>query len=179
MDVESRARVRKLYTVSHELRAGKMLSADNTNMLQTALDALHEADQVDIPAMTDQLQTLGAAHARGKAGLSQVLDRASEGDAETEAEEGTSGSSDAVDPSPTGDGTTPAGRSEESEGEQRSEDAAPVVVELEAPTVDEDAERALEQRVAIQRDSLKLEAQRLRREGEAREASLTGEERAA
>jgi HK97 family phage prohead protease len=65
-----------------ELREGKVLSAANQSQLQTALDALHEADDQDIPAIVLALQTIDSAIDAGQAALSAVLGTANpDGDA--------------------------------------------------------------------------------------------------
>ncbi|HEX5347843.1 MAG TPA: HK97 family phage prohead protease [Pseudonocardiaceae bacterium] len=92
--VESRARVRKLWQVTHEMRAGKVLSAANATLLQDALEALHQADDVDIPAMVNGLQTVDEALDKGQAGLAAVLGNANPDDDDdtgeaTSAEDGT------------------------------------------------------------------------------------------
>lgn len=77
--IESRSRVRKLYAVARELREGKVLSAENAQMLQSALEALHEADDVDVDGIVDHVQTLHGSVTRGKAGLAAVLHKANIG----------------------------------------------------------------------------------------------------
>jgi len=57
-----------------ELREGKVLSAANSDQLQQALEALHTADDVDIPAIVRSLQDIDAAVDAGLAGVSNVLD---------------------------------------------------------------------------------------------------------
>ncbi|HET6908320.1 MAG TPA: HK97 family phage prohead protease, partial [Mycobacteriales bacterium] len=56
--VESRARLRSVWMAAREAREGKVLSAENAGLLQQALDALHEADDIDIPAIVTSLQTI-------------------------------------------------------------------------------------------------------------------------
>ncbi len=63
-------------TMERALRAGKVLSADNQQALQDALDALHAADDIDIPGITAQLETIDKALDAGQAGLAQVLGKA-------------------------------------------------------------------------------------------------------
>lgn len=69
LDVYERA----VATMERALRAGKVLSSDNQAALQAALDALHEADVVDIPGITKQLEAITKALDAGQAGLAQVL----------------------------------------------------------------------------------------------------------
>lgn len=74
---ESQARVRQLWVaVGRDFREGKMLSAENAGQLQAALDALHTADDVDIPAIVRGLQTIDSALDAGQAGLAAVLGKA-------------------------------------------------------------------------------------------------------
>lgn len=89
--VESRARVRKLWQVGTEIRAGKVLSAANATLLQDALEALHQADDVDIPSIVSSLQTIDDAVDKGQAGLAAVLDKINpDDDEETEVSSSTS-----------------------------------------------------------------------------------------
>lgn len=60
-------------TMERALRVGKVLSAENQGMLQDALDALHSADDVDIPGITAQLEAVDKALDAGQAGLSAAL----------------------------------------------------------------------------------------------------------
>lgn len=76
IDVESRERLRMLWHLAKDIRAGKVLSQQNGQDLADALEALHEADIVDIPGIVKQLQTIDKALDAGQAGLSAVLDRA-------------------------------------------------------------------------------------------------------
>jgi HK97 family phage prohead protease len=69
-------------TMARCLREGKMLSDDNNTALQEALDALHTADDIDIPAITRALETIDAALDGGQAGLAHVLGKTNpDGDA--------------------------------------------------------------------------------------------------
>lgn len=81
--IESRARLRVAYKQVGALREGKVLSNENATLLQNALEALHEADDIDIPAIVESLQTIDSALDAGQAGLSQVLGKADpDGDAD-------------------------------------------------------------------------------------------------
>jgi hypothetical protein len=107
--IESRARVRVAWKAAQELRAGKVLSAENAGLLQQALDALHEADDVDIPSIMSSLQTIDDALDAGQAGLAAVLGKANPDDDEAEEkgadmEDGTAGTSNVAPPGLT-DGT--------------------------------------------------------------------------
>lgn len=112
MPVESRARIRRLYGVARELRAGKVLSAENAKALQDALVALHEADDVDIHQIVEHLQTIDKALDAGQAGLAAVLHKANpddddsadqDADGDAGAPDGTAGASS--DPASVDDGT--------------------------------------------------------------------------
>lgn len=77
LDDESRERIRRLWNIAKDIRAGKALSQQNGQDLADALEALHEADIVDIPGIVKQLQAIDkAAVDLGQAGISAVLDRA-------------------------------------------------------------------------------------------------------
>jgi phage head maturation protease len=79
---ETRERLRRLWHVAKEIREGKVLSQQNGQDLADALEALHEADDIDIPAMVKNLQTIDKALGDGQAGLSTVLGKANpDGDA--------------------------------------------------------------------------------------------------
>ena len=81
--VESRARLRHVWIAAREAREGKVLSAENAGLLQQALDALHEADDVDIPSIVKSLQTIDEALDAGQAAVSSVLGKANpDGDAD-------------------------------------------------------------------------------------------------
>lgn len=71
--IESRARLRNVWMAAREEREGKVLSSANATLLQQALEALHEADDIDIPAIVGSLQTIDAALDAGQAGLAEVL----------------------------------------------------------------------------------------------------------
>lgn len=72
--VESQARTRQLWvTVGKNLRAGQPLSAETTADLQTALDALHSVDDVDLPGIVRNLQAVDAALDSGQSALAGVL----------------------------------------------------------------------------------------------------------
>lgn len=73
--VESRARVRKLWAVTKDFRAGatKTLTTESAGMLAQALEALHEADDVDIPGMVESLQTIDSALDAGQGALAGAL----------------------------------------------------------------------------------------------------------
>jgi hypothetical protein len=62
--------VRQLIT---ELRAGKSISAANSAQLQTALDALHTADDADIPGIVRSLQEIDKALDDAQGAVSTVL----------------------------------------------------------------------------------------------------------
>jgi hypothetical protein len=57
-------------------RQGKVLSSEIEQMLQAAQDALHSADDIDIPGITTQLEAIDKALDAGQAGLSAVLGKA-------------------------------------------------------------------------------------------------------
>jgi len=59
-----------------QLREGKVLSAANSEELQKALEALHAADDADIPGIVRALQDIDTAVDAGMAGISTVLDTA-------------------------------------------------------------------------------------------------------
>lgn len=61
---------------SKVLRQGKVLSAENQQSLEEALEALHAADEIDIPGITRSLETIDKALDAGQAGLAAVLGRA-------------------------------------------------------------------------------------------------------
>lgn len=63
-------------TLFGALRAGKVLSSDNESDVQEALDALHSADDIDIPGITRSLETIDKALDVGQAALARVLGRA-------------------------------------------------------------------------------------------------------
>lgn len=73
---QGRARTFLVASMLLQVREGKVLSADNQTMLQNALTALHEADDVDIPAIVKSLQTIDSALDAGQAGLAEVLGKA-------------------------------------------------------------------------------------------------------
>jgi HK97 family phage prohead protease len=73
---ESRERVRKLWAIAKDIRSGKVLSKQNGADLMAALEALHEADDEDIPSIVRSLQTINGALDKGQASLSAVLGRA-------------------------------------------------------------------------------------------------------
>jgi hypothetical protein len=75
--IESRARFRKVWIAAREAREGKVLSAENAGLLQSALEALHEADAIDVPAIVTSLQTIDAALDAGQAGISELLGKVS------------------------------------------------------------------------------------------------------
>jgi HK97 family phage prohead protease len=72
------------------LRQGKVLSSNNQQDFEVALEALHTTDDVDIPAITAALETIDKALDSGQAALASVLGRANpDNDAES-AEQGDS-----------------------------------------------------------------------------------------
>lgn len=109
--VASRSRIRVAWKAAQEARAGKVLSAENAELLQNALEALHEADDVDIPSIVKSLQTIDSALDAGQEGLSAVLDKANpDGDADDlEPELGNEEENSAEDgtEAPTSDGIAP------------------------------------------------------------------------
>lgn len=63
-------------------RAGKVLSNDNQADIEAALEALHAADDIDIPGITKSLETIDKALDDGQEALARVLGRADpDGDA--------------------------------------------------------------------------------------------------
>ena len=85
--VESRARLRQVWIAAREAREGKVLSAENAGLLQQALDALHEADDVDIPSIVRSLQTIDDALDQGQSAVSAVLGKANPDDDDSEGDE--------------------------------------------------------------------------------------------
>jgi hypothetical protein len=82
-DVESRERLRRLWYIAKDIRSGKVLSQQNGQELMDALEALHNADDVDIPGIVKQLEDIDAAVDTAQGALSNVLDRANpDGDAD-------------------------------------------------------------------------------------------------
>lgn len=80
--VESRARIRKAWIATNELREGKVLSASNQRLLTNALEALHAADDADIPDIVTRLKDVDGALDLGQSAISTVLDKANpDGDA--------------------------------------------------------------------------------------------------
>lgn len=73
---ESKARIRQAWLALRELREGKVLSAPNQKLLIGALEALHAADDVDIPDIVTRLQDLDGAVDKGQAALAEVLGKA-------------------------------------------------------------------------------------------------------
>lgn len=135
--VESRARIRVAWKAAHEARQGKVLSAENAGLLQQALDALHNADDVDIPSIVSSLQTIDEALDAGQAGLAEVLGKANpdddepdedrddddDADEDDEDEDGTDGSPDTQNPA--ADGTrsaVPATRQERRDADRSFND---------------------------------------------------------
>jgi HK97 family phage prohead protease len=83
--VQSRTRLRRMWSVAREVREGKVLSADNAAMLQTALEALHAADDIDLVGIARTLEDVDKALDAGQAGIAGVLDVANpDGDAADE-----------------------------------------------------------------------------------------------
>jgi hypothetical protein len=73
---DSRERLRRCWHFAKEIREGKVLSQQNGQDLADALEALHEADDIDIPEMVRNLQTIDQALDKGQGGLSTVLGKA-------------------------------------------------------------------------------------------------------
>lgn len=71
---QGRARMFAVARMLADVRQGKVLSAANEEMLKNALNALHEADDVNIPAIVKGLQVVDSALDAGQAGLAAVLD---------------------------------------------------------------------------------------------------------
>lgn len=67
------ARASRLHRALRESREGKVLSAANAELLQAALEALHETDDIDIPSIVESLQAIDAAVDAGQQGISAVL----------------------------------------------------------------------------------------------------------
>lgn len=110
--IESRARVRKVWQISKELRAGKVLSQENADALVNALAALHQADEALASVQNSHIAAGG--HVQGVLGNA---DSAYQGDPDN-SEHGASG-----DPTVAQDGT--GTRSEEPAAETRTEEPAP------------------------------------------------------
>lgn len=72
--VESRARLRNVWKAAREARDGKILSEANATLLMTALDALHAADDIDIPAIVESLEGIDQAVDIGQGALATALD---------------------------------------------------------------------------------------------------------
>lgn len=122
--VESRARLRHVWIAAREAREGKVLSAENAGLLQQALDALHEADDVDIPSIVKSLQTIDSALDKGQEAVSSVIGKANPdgdaGDKEPELTDNQDGTdvSPSLDPQVMQDGT--GVRSADEPGETRA-----------------------------------------------------------
>jgi uncharacterized protein len=95
---ESRERIRRLWSISKEIREGKVLSQQNGEDLMAALEALHSADDVDLSQIATALSTVDSALDAGQQALSAVLGRANPDDddsSDEEDEEESDGSEDA------------------------------------------------------------------------------------
>lgn len=66
----------RVFGMTYEIRAGKVLSGSNQTQLQTALDALHSTDDTDIPGIVQALQAIDSALDVGQAALAAVLQTA-------------------------------------------------------------------------------------------------------
>lgn len=71
-----RERIRHLWGLAKDLREGKVLSQQNGQDLMEALEALHSADDVDIPGITKSLETIDQALDLGQAALARISGRA-------------------------------------------------------------------------------------------------------
>lgn len=77
------ARSVHVYKALREARQGKVLSAENAGLLQQALEALHDADDLDIPSIVKSLQDIDTALDAGQAALAELSGNANpDGDAE-------------------------------------------------------------------------------------------------
>jgi hypothetical protein len=88
--LESRARIRQLYKLAQDLRAGKVLSAQNAEHLQNALARLHDVDTHHQAGVADVQRSVAA-----------VLDNASAGGNSLAGDDGTQGGNQGA-PAPLG-----------------------------------------------------------------------------
>lgn len=110
MPAQSRARTVRLWQVAKELREGKVLSQANSDLLMQALEALHSADDVDIPAIVEALQKIDEAVDAGQKAVSEVLDVADPDDDEGRGDDSDDDDADGQDADGTegsGDGNAP------------------------------------------------------------------------
>jgi HK97 family phage prohead protease len=84
LPTESRARVREAFKVANELRAGKKINSANASLIMSAMEALHQADELDPDDVAERAADIASAHAQARDSLSQVsgleLDTSSESD---------------------------------------------------------------------------------------------------
>lgn len=91
---QTRARVREAFKVANEVRAGKVLSAQNAQLIMSALESLHQADDLDPEDVASRAAVIAEAHQAARSSLEQVsglaLDPAgnTDGDAVTENDPG-------------------------------------------------------------------------------------------
>jgi HK97 family phage prohead protease len=134
LPTESRARIREAFKVANELRAGKKINSANAALILSAMEALHQADDLDPDDVASRAADIASAHAQARDSLSQVsglaLDPSSESDG------------DAVTQNDPGDGI----RDTEPTDEERR-----------------DAELAAEQAVELRRKHLKAKRDQLAR----------------
>lgn len=172
--LESRARLRQAWIQSREVREGKVLSAENAGLLQQALEALHEADDVDIPSIVESLQRIDSALDAGQAGVSSVLGKvdpdggsddlepALESAATDAADEdgGADGDDEADEsnPSTAGDGTTRAAMTDDEARYTIAEARAIIAAE-------QDPDPAVADELEQRSTALELEQERMRLRG--------------
>lgn len=79
---ETRARIREAFKVVNEVRAGKVLSQNNAQLIMKALESLHQADDANPEEIATRLQSIADAHDTALTSLSGVtgLEPSSESD---------------------------------------------------------------------------------------------------
>lgn len=71
--IESRERIRRAWQVAKEIRKGTQIRQVDGEMLMGALEALHTADDVDLPAIVEDLETVNDALDAGQQAISDAL----------------------------------------------------------------------------------------------------------
>lgn len=72
LPVESRARLREAFAIVNEIRAGRKLSQQNADLLNSVLESLHAADDQDPQGVADRAASIAASHAQALDALQQV-----------------------------------------------------------------------------------------------------------
>ena len=62
LPVESRSRLREAYKVMNEIRAGRKFNTQNAQLILSALESLHEADDLDPAEFASRAASIAAAH---------------------------------------------------------------------------------------------------------------------